>query len=98
MKNAIADLYASLLRFLIRARDWYDEGKLQHFYHSITRPTELRYSDLLEQIAQSSRLIDQLAVSGQQAEFRDMHAKINETSEIVEKMSIAITCKLPIHQ
>jgi len=93
MKATVADLYASILRFLIRAQDWYEEGKLHHFLHSITRPIELRYNDLLEQISQSSCIIDQLAVSGQQAEFRDMHDRINETSVMVEKISNAITCK-----
>jgi hypothetical protein len=87
MKAAIADLYAHILRFLIRARDWYEEGKLHHFIHSITRPAELRYNDLLEQISYSSRNIHELAGSGQQAELRDMHAKINETNAMVERIS-----------
>lgn len=93
IKAAVADLYASILRFLIRARDWYEEGKLHHFIHSITRPIELRYNDILEQISHSSRVIDQLVVSAQQAEFRDMHNKIKETSAKVEKISNAMTCK-----
>ncbi|KAF2802196.1 uncharacterized protein BDZ99DRAFT_402242 [Mytilinidion resinicola] len=91
MRAAVTDLYVYILRFLIRARDWYEEGKLYHFLHSITRPEELRYKDLLEQISQSSRIINQLAVSGQQAEFRDIHDKINKTSAMVEKISNAVT-------
>jgi hypothetical protein len=93
MKAAVTDLHVCILRFLIRARDWYEEGKLRHFLHSITRPIELRYNDLLELIAHSSRIIDQLAASGQLAEVRDMHDKINGISAIVEKTSNAMTCK-----
>ena len=91
MREAIAQLFASMLRFLIRARDWYEEGKLRHFIHSITRPVELRYSDLLEQITDNSRIIDQLAKSGQQAELRVVHSKIDQMNATVEKISSAMT-------
>ncbi|KAH0565264.1 hypothetical protein GP486_001345 [Trichoglossum hirsutum] len=77
MKNAVAELYAYLIKFLIRAHDWYQESTLRHLLHSITRPVELRYKDLIEKIAACSRDIDQLAVSGAQAEQRDMHEKLD---------------------
>ena len=76
MKAAVTDLYAVILRFLIRARDWYEEGKLKHFVHSITRPVELRYQDLLDQITDSTRVIEDLARVGHQAESRDMHTNM----------------------
>jgi hypothetical protein len=93
MKKAVIDLYAVILRFLIRARDWYDEGKFQHLFHSITRPVELRYNDLLEQISLASQRIKELATAGHLAEFRDMHKELKETKAIVERISNATTCK-----
>ncbi|KAI7777912.1 hypothetical protein LA080_002964 [Diaporthe eres] len=77
MKSSLRQLYAHIVRFLVRAYDWYKEGTLKHIVHSITRPVELRYDDLLQNIAQSSRVIEQLASSGHQAEFRDMHNEID---------------------
>lgn len=79
MKNSLCHLYAHILRFLVRAHDWYKEGTFKHIVHSITRPVELRYDDLLQNIAQSSRVIEQLASSGHQAEVRDMHNEIDSS-------------------
>ena len=64
MKRAVADLYANAMRFLIRAQDWYREGKLLHALHSITRLVELRYKDLIEDIKECSINIDKLALAG----------------------------------
>ncbi|KAF4336554.1 hypothetical protein FBEOM_9596 [Fusarium beomiforme] len=53
------------------------DGKLRHLLHSITRPPELRYKDLLEDIATNSREIDQLAASSAHVEIRDISLKLN---------------------
>lgn len=100
MKNSLCQLYTHILRFLVRAHDWYKEGTLKHIVHSITRPVELRYDDILQDIAQSSRVIEQLASSGHQAEFRDMHNEIDtslrhstqELTEIRSAVSGMSTC------
>jgi hypothetical protein len=76
MKEAVAELYASIMRFFIRARDWYMEGKVLHAIHSITRPVELRYKDIIEDIEQCSTDVDQLAWACSHAEQRDMHSEV----------------------
>ena len=76
MKQAVADLYAYIIRFLIRAQGWYQENKLLHALHSFTRPAELRYADLIEEIEACARTVDSLASAGAQAEQRDMHLKL----------------------
>jgi hypothetical protein len=58
MTDAVEELYAHIIRFLIRAYDWYREGTLRHIVHSITRPADLRYHDLLENIEAGSRNIE----------------------------------------
>ncbi|KAK5991936.1 hypothetical protein PT974_05326 [Cladobotryum mycophilum] len=77
MRRAAEELYSSILKFLMRAYDWYNEGKLYHIIHSFTKPPELYYSDLLEEITANSRNIDQLAIAASQAEMRDMHKKVS---------------------
>lgn len=79
MKEAVTNLYASILRFLIRAKDWYEQGGFHRFVQSITRPVELRYRDLLDEITSYSLIIDKLAISGSQAEIRDLHQKFSES-------------------
>lgn len=81
MMLAITELNAYIMKFLIRAHDWYTEGSLKHAWHSLTQTSELRFDDLIELISERSLVIDQLASSGQQAEFRDMHGKVDEVKQ-----------------
>lgn len=73
MKVALEVLYASILNFLMKAYDWYNEGKLSHFLHSVKRPLHRIYADLADEIAENSRKIDQIADAASKAELRDMH-------------------------
>jgi hypothetical protein len=111
MREAVAELYAIILRFLVRARDWYEEGRVVHLIHSITRPVELRYLDLIEQISNSSRIIRAITASGQLAEFRDWHKnsssafhdidrkideRFKETNAMVSAIRDTVTRKLDL--
>ena len=76
VKQAVSVLYALIIKFLLRALEWYEEGKFAHAIHSITKPAALRYDDLLEDIGRATRRIADLAVTSSQAELRDMHHKL----------------------
>jgi hypothetical protein len=73
IKHGVALLYAYVMKFLIRALNWYQEGPLMHIIHSITRPVAIRYKDLLGDIEECSRQVDQWATAAAQAELRDIH-------------------------
>ncbi|KAL3605321.1 hypothetical protein FPOAC2_00264 [Fusarium poae] len=77
IRQAVSNLYANLVRFFIRAHEWCQEGTFRHLLHSITRPPELRYQDLLEDITANSREIDQLAAASARVEIRDISLKLN---------------------
>ena len=77
MKEAVGKLYASLLHFFIRAHEWCREGRWRHLIHSITRPVELRYKDLLDDISETSRHISQLATAGAQVKIYEMDRKLD---------------------
>ena len=55
MKRAVSVLYAHILKFLLRAFDWYKEGKIVHAIHSIIKPVALRYDDLLQDLRQATQ-------------------------------------------
>ena len=76
MLALVSRVYALLIQFFQRAIGGYTEGKLMHVLHSLTRPSEIRFKDLLEEIAETSRSIDRLASSLAQAEQRDMHQRL----------------------
>ncbi|KAL6886930.1 hypothetical protein GGI43DRAFT_431718 [Trichoderma evansii] len=73
MKVALEGLYASILNFLMKAYNWYNEGKLSHFIQSVNRPLHRIYADLVDEIAENSRKIDRIADAASHAELRDMH-------------------------
>ncbi|KAI4134158.1 MAG: hypothetical protein LQ347_001756 [Umbilicaria vellea] len=73
VKRALVAMYAHILKFLVRSLRWYQETRLSRAIHSITRPAELRYDDLLEKISYLSRNVTDLALTSSQAEQRDMH-------------------------
>ena len=41
LTETISELYALLIRFFLRAQDWYQESKLMHVLHLLTRPVGL---------------------------------------------------------
>ena len=58
MKVALAEI-----RFLIRAHDWFSENRLTRAIHTITRPKELRYDDILEHVTTSTAQFRKLAIT-----------------------------------
>jgi hypothetical protein len=86
MKLAVAELYAYIMKFLIRAQKWHQENPIKHAWHSISRPVEIRYNDLLAEIDVRSQLVYDLTIAASQAEQRVMHGKI-------EAMSAMLICR-----
>ncbi|KAM3086699.1 hypothetical protein ACMFMG_000822 [Clarireedia jacksonii] len=83
MSELVAIIYSQIIRFVIRAINWYKEGKLKHILTSITRPYALRFKDLLDDLATSSRQLDQLAVAAAMMEQRDMHLEQKVSHQIL---------------
>lgn len=81
MRRIIEDIYAHTIKFLIRALRWYQESKFKHVIHAITRPSELRYDDILSTISSLSRSMSDAAQTSSQAEQRDMHLNILKQME-----------------
>jgi hypothetical protein len=78
IKQAISQLYAHVLKFMIRAMKWYAEGKVKHFIVAVFLPASLRFKDLLDNIESCAQTVDQLAVGASQAEQRSMHVLLQE--------------------
>ncbi|KAI1489610.1 hypothetical protein F5X96DRAFT_670495 [Biscogniauxia mediterranea] len=83
MKLALAEIYASVIRFLVRVQDWFEENRFLRVLHSIKRPKEQRYDDLLEDIESSTSYFRNLAVTESQAERRDVHLLLLEMKQMM---------------
>ncbi|KAF2792275.1 hypothetical protein K505DRAFT_376150 [Melanomma pulvis-pyrius CBS 109.77] len=86
MKQTIALLYSYIIKFLLRALDWYETGTLSRTLQSITRPAALRYDDLIHDIQKAIGRVSDLSLAGSQAEQRDMHDKLREVLDQQTKM------------
>jgi hypothetical protein len=81
---------------LMRAQDWYQENKLMHILHSLTRPVELRFADLIVEMEACTRKVDNLASAGARAEQRDMHLKLQVLMRKQEEMNVMIMSELQL--
>ena len=84
MKQAVAFLYAHIVRFLIRALKWYDEGRVTRAFHSITKPVSLYYKDIIEKIQRDRQNLLSHAVTCSQVEQRDVHIEVRELRSVVD--------------
>ena len=91
MKDAVSKLYAIIIKFLVRAFNWYNEGKLLHAYHAITRPAALRYDDLIKSIREASTVVSGLASVSSQAEQRDIHLELRFLSTEVRAIAAVMS-------
>jgi hypothetical protein len=83
MRRAVSEIYAIIIKFLIRAKDWLEEGKLMRAVHAVTRPSELRYNDLLEEPDIATQSATSTAIAASQAEQRDMHLTLLEVKQLI---------------
>ncbi|KAI9860341.1 MAG: hypothetical protein M1813_006230 [Trichoglossum hirsutum] len=85
MRQAVAELYSHIIRFFIRAQHWYQQSKLRHAWDSLARPVELYYNDLIQDIDECTKEVDNLAMAGARAEQRDIHLELRELSKKQEE-------------
>ena len=82
MKKAVAYLYASILQFFEQATKWYKQGRFKHSIFSITKPYELGFQKIVDDISECSRNVDQLAAAASRAEIRDLHIQVCQLAEV----------------
>ncbi|RII09750.1 hypothetical protein CUC08_Gglean005740 [Alternaria sp. MG1] len=81
MQQAVSEIYSRIIRFFLRAERWFQQSKLRHTWEALSRPTELYYSDLIQDVGECTKAIEVLANAGAQAEQRDMHLEIQELNK-----------------
>ena len=83
MRDAVAQLFAHIIRFVQRAVKWYNAGKLKHVYHAFVHPSSLTYSDLIQTISKHAQRVEKLAAEAAQAEQRDIHNTLIEVKQLM---------------
>lgn len=78
MRLAVAQLYAKIMYFVRDAVKWYKKGKFAHSVSAVLKPYGLGYKDIVEEISEASRRVDQEASAASKAEIRDLHIKLQQ--------------------
>ncbi|KAH0547671.1 hypothetical protein FGG08_000160 [Glutinoglossum americanum] len=92
MKEAVACLYARIIRFLQQSVKFYTRSKFSHAWNSVVKPYALSFREISDEIEEYSRRVDQLAAAASQAEIRGLHLKIIELMQMMNGK-----CELLIH-
>lgn len=83
VKEAVAQLYAHIIKFIQFAVRWYKKGKIAHSIAAILQPFQISCKDIVEEIAECSRRVDSLASAASKAELRDLHITVQQLAEMV---------------
>ncbi|KAI0411408.1 hypothetical protein F5X98DRAFT_54705 [Xylaria grammica] len=85
MKHCVSSLYAHIVRFLIRALHYYQESNIMRAVHTVTRPSALRYDDLVQLIRRDMEKVRKHAAASSQAEIRALNHNIRTLSSQLER-------------
>lgn len=84
MHEAVSHVYASILQFAVASIQWIKMGKFKHSIAAVLKPFKTTFAPLIEEIAEKSRRVDQLASALSKAEIRDQHAAIRAQNVKIE--------------
>jgi hypothetical protein len=90
VRRYVAVLYAKIIKFVIKALNWYNKSKLQHAVQAVVNPYNISFKDIVIEIAECSRRVDELADTLHKVEIRDMNDKVTVLMENNIKLSNTI--------
>ncbi|KAF5966874.1 Nacht domain-containing protein [Fusarium bulbicola] len=86
MQEAVSMVYAKIIEFSITAIRWYKKNSFRRVISSIISPFSISFKDIIDEISERSRTVDQLADAANKAETRDVHTDIDGLHERVHQV------------
>lgn len=86
MQNGIANVYAKILDFVLESVKWYKKSKLQHAFSAVVKPYKLSFKDIVDEIAERSRQVDELANAASKAELRDVNLEVGALRREIQQI------------
>ncbi|KAF5684325.1 Nacht domain-containing protein [Fusarium circinatum] len=86
MQEAVSMVYAKIIEFSITAIRWYKKNGFRRVISSIISPFSISFKDIIDEISERSRTVDQLANAANKAETRDVHTDLVGMRERVHQI------------
>jgi hypothetical protein len=94
MRNAVSQLYASILHFFLQALSWYKKSRIRRAFSSLVNPFDLEYKDTVEQIHSLTSVIRHIATAESHSEVRDMNLELGtirkDQTKLIERVDTMI--------
>lgn len=90
MREAATKLYLHIITFTARAVKWYESRRVSKALSILATPFELKFGDVVNDIIDTIRSIDRLALSLSQVENRQMRLEITETRKLAQDIKSAL--------
>lgn len=90
MKEAIAHLYANIIKFVQSAICYYKKGRLSKSFAAAVKPFALSFKGIVEEITESSKTVDKVANSASKAELRDLRIEQQFLRAEVEELRFQV--------
>ncbi|KAF4451241.1 hypothetical protein FALBO_16362 [Fusarium albosuccineum] len=97
MQGHIERLYAQIIEFTIRAMRWYEKHPVPRALSALGSPFQLKFRDIVDDILETSRCIDRLALSMSQVEVRQMRLELGETQRVAEEIKASLEKYSQLH-
>ena len=79
IREAVARLYAAIVKFALRALRWYQQGRLMHIASTIASPWALGFEEEFAEIERNSNSVEELAQSAARAELRELRFQVHQS-------------------
>jgi hypothetical protein len=87
IQDGIACVYAKIIEFILEAMRWYKKSKLQHALSAVVNPYKLSFKNIVDEIADRSRRVDDLASVAFKTELRVVHVEVETLKAEIMHMS-----------
>ncbi|CAM1509515.1 Fc.00g032540.m01.CDS01 [Cosmosporella sp. VM-42] len=97
MQEHVARLYTHIIEFTTRAIKWYEKRRTLKVLSALSSPFQLKFRDIVDDILETVRCIDRVALSMSQVEVRQIRLEIAETNKLAKEIKTALETYSQLH-
>jgi hypothetical protein len=94
MQEAVSMVYAKIIEFSITAIKWYKKNKFMRVVSSVVKPFSLGFKNIIDEVSDRSRRVDEEANAATKAEIRDLHVNIQGLNQRIIQITEIMHGKL----